>query len=111
MKTEIASQETLKSPDACGQRVNRLARGFRLALIFLSLALLGHPMTMGAVSSLKSTLSTLKSLSTVSPRGECKMAPDTTKGGLNSKQVPALLRGVGIDQRLNQQVPLDLPFR
>ncbi len=32
-------------------------------------------------------------------------------GTLNSKRVPALLRGVGIDQRLNQQVPLDLVFR
>ncbi|MGH9326069.1 MAG: SCO family protein [Terriglobia bacterium] len=31
-------------------------------------------------------------------------------GPLNSKQTPALLRGVGIDQRLNQQVPLDLAF-
>ncbi|HEV2419259.1 MAG TPA: SCO family protein [Terriglobia bacterium] len=37
--------------------------------------------------------------------------PDSARGALNSKQVPALLRGVGIDQRLNQQVPLDLPFR
>ncbi len=37
--------------------------------------------------------------------------PDAGRGTLNSKQVPALLRGVGIDQRLNQQVPLDLPFR
>lgn len=37
--------------------------------------------------------------------------PDSAHGSLNSKQVPALLRGVGIDQRLNQQVPLDLPFR
>ncbi|MGH9376590.1 MAG: SCO family protein [Terriglobia bacterium] len=31
-------------------------------------------------------------------------------GPLNSKQTPALLRGVGIDQRLNQQVPLNLIF-
>ncbi|HEV2493141.1 MAG TPA: SCO family protein [Terriglobia bacterium] len=29
----------------------------------------------------------------------------------NSKTVPPVLRGVGIDQRLNQQVPLDLLFR
>jgi protein SCO1/2 len=29
----------------------------------------------------------------------------------NSKQVPALLRGVGIDQRLNAQVPLGLVFQ
>ncbi|MGH9327951.1 MAG: SCO family protein [Terriglobia bacterium] len=65
-----------------------------------------------AESGLKSALSGLKSLSSVTPRGECKMAPDTTKGALaGSKQVPALLRGVGIDQRLNQQVPLDLVFR
>ena len=35
-----------------------------------------------------------------------------TGGALrNSKQMPARLRGVGIVQRLNQQVPLDLPFR
>lgn len=31
-------------------------------------------------------------------------------GPLNSKQTPALLRGVGIDQRLNQQLPLNLLF-
>lgn len=37
--------------------------------------------------------------------------PDASRGSLNSKQTPALLRGVGIDQRLNQQVPLDIPFR
>lgn len=37
--------------------------------------------------------------------------PDSSRGTLNSKQVPALLRGVGIDQRLNQQIPLNLPFR
>src|SRR5207244_5992918 len=29
----------------------------------------------------------------------------------NSKALPPLLRDVGIDQRLNQQVPLDLEFR
>ena len=40
------------------------------------------------------------------------MVPDTTRGGLaNSKQVPASLQGVGIDQRLNNQIPLNLTFR
>lgn len=38
-------------------------------------------------------------------------APDSSRGGLNSKQIPAQLRGVGIDQKLNAQIPLDLPFR
>lgn len=38
-------------------------------------------------------------------------APDSARGTLNSKQTPALLRGVGIDQRLNQQVPLNITFR
>lgn len=32
-------------------------------------------------------------------------------GAENSAVTPPLLRGVGIDQRLNEQVPLDLPFR
>jgi protein SCO1 len=46
------------------------------------------------------------------PRGECKMEPDTSNNGLpsSSKQMPALLQGVGITQHLNQQIPLDLPF-
>lgn len=66
----------------------------------------------GATGSSDSTLSTLKSLSAVTPKGECKMAPDTAKGGLaNAKQVPPQLRGVGIDQRLNAQIPLSLVFR
>lgn len=29
----------------------------------------------------------------------------------NAKATPPLLQGIGIDQRLNEQVPLDLPFR
>jgi protein SCO1 len=29
----------------------------------------------------------------------------------NASQLPPILRNVGIDQKLNQQVPLDLPFR
>jgi cytochrome oxidase Cu insertion factor (SCO1/SenC/PrrC family) len=29
----------------------------------------------------------------------------------NSKILPSLLQGIGIDQRLNEQVPLDLQFR
>src|SRR5579863_4992249 len=37
--------------------------------------------------------------------------PNSSRGSLNSKQVPALLRGVGIDQKLNQQIPLNVPFR
>lgn len=70
----------------------------------------------GATASaqgLKSALSSLKAAaSPTTPRGECKMAPDTTHGRpANSKMVPALLRGVGIDQKLNAQIPLDLVFR
>jgi protein SCO1 len=46
------------------------------------------------------------------PRGECQMEPDTAHGlPTNSTQTPALLRGVGITQRLNSQIPLDLVFR
>lgn len=37
-------------------------------------------------------------------------APDSSRGALNSKQIPGQLRGVGIDQKLNAQVPLNLPF-
>jgi protein SCO1 len=45
------------------------------------------------------------------PRAECQLEPDTTNGlPSSSKQMPALLRGVGITQHLNQQIPLDLPF-
>ncbi|MGH9404755.1 MAG: SCO family protein [Terriglobia bacterium] len=36
--------------------------------------------------------------------------PDTGHGLPRTGQTPSLLQGVGIDQRLNQQVPLDLPF-
>jgi protein SCO1/2 len=51
------------------------------------------------------------SSSAAMPRGECQMEPDTSNGlPANSKHMPALLRGVGITQRLNQQIPLDLPF-
>jgi protein SCO1 len=46
------------------------------------------------------------------PHGECQLEPDTARGlPSSSKQMPAVLRGVGITQRLNQQVPLDLVFR
>ncbi|MGH9396891.1 MAG: SCO family protein [Terriglobia bacterium] len=38
-------------------------------------------------------------------------ATDSSRGSLNSKQVPAQLRGVGIDQRLNEQIPLHLAFK
>jgi protein SCO1 len=49
--------------------------------------------------------------STAMPRGECQLEPDTANGlPSSSKQMPALLRGVGITQQLNQQIPLDLPF-
>ena len=40
------------------------------------------------------------------------MEADTARGlPSNSTQMPALFRGVGITQHLNQQIPLDLPFR
>lgn len=98
---------------ACWKLKGMRKQSLRVAL-FLPLAaflLAGFP-GFGAAGKADSTLSTLKSLSQVTPKGECKMAPDTTKGGLaNSKQVPAALRGVGIDQRLNAQIPLDLVFR
>ncbi|MDE3178155.1 MAG: SCO family protein [Acidobacteriota bacterium] len=38
-------------------------------------------------------------------------ATDSTHGAPTTKQIPALLRGVGIDQKLNQQIPLNLPFK
>lgn len=86
-------------------------RGSRSVMFLLVVLLMLMGATASAESGLKSALSGLKSLSSVTPRGECKMLPDTTKGALaGSKQVPALLRGVGIDQRLNQQVPLNLTF-
>jgi protein SCO1/2 len=44
-------------------------------------------------------------------RGECQMEPDTTSAlPPSTKQLPGLLRGVGITQELNHQIPLDLPF-
>jgi len=46
------------------------------------------------------------------PASSVTALADGSPPGLdNSKTVPPMLRGVGIDQRLNQQVPLDLPFR
>ncbi len=44
-------------------------------------------------------------------RGECKMQPDWDVAVGSSKVMPAALGGVGINQRLNQQIPLDLYFR
>jgi len=43
--------------------------------------------------------------------GEAGPGPGSGKALRNSKQVPALLRGVGIDQKLNAQVPLGLVFQ
>lgn len=44
-------------------------------------------------------------------RGECKMQPDWNVAVGTSKVMPAELRGVGIDQRLHEQIPLSLYFR
>lgn len=44
-------------------------------------------------------------------RGECKMEPDWNVTVGNSKVMPAMLRGVGVDQRLGHQIPLSLAFR
>jgi protein SCO1/2 len=48
--------------------------------------------------------------------GQCRAAmmllgASEPSGMVNSIQTPPLLRGVGIDQRLNEQIPLDLRFR
>jgi len=63
----------------------------------------------GAAWGLPAAFADTSSSSTL-PGGGLSPAAGRT-GTLNSKRVPALLRGVGIDQRLNQQVPLDLVFR
>src|SRR5579875_2948764 len=44
-------------------------------------------------------------------RGECKMEPDWNVAVGGSKVMPSVLRGVGIDQRLEHQIPLNLMFR
>ncbi len=44
-------------------------------------------------------------------RGECKMEPDWNVAVGSSKVMPSVLRGVGIDQRLEHQIPLNLMFR
>ncbi|MGH9446276.1 MAG: SCO family protein [Terriglobia bacterium] len=65
-----------------------------------------------AVALLAPQLAASSGIWASAPRGECKMAPDSAHGlPTNSTQMPALLRGVGITQRLNNQIPLDLPFR
>jgi protein SCO1/2 len=47
----------------------------------------------------------------VAMAGTSARADDVPAHPENSQITPPLLRGVGIDQRLNQQVPLDLQFR
>jgi protein SCO1/2 len=47
---------------------------------------------------------------------DTQQAPTNAQAGMsvspeNSKSIPPLLQGIGIDQRLNEQVPLDLHFR
>ncbi len=44
-------------------------------------------------------------------RGECKMQPNWNVAVGTSHVMPAELQGVGITQRLNKQIPLDLYFR
>ncbi len=44
-------------------------------------------------------------------RGECKMEPDWNVAVGGSKVMPSVLRGVGIDQRLEHQIPLNLMLR
>jgi protein SCO1 len=83
-----------------------LATNLGLASLWVGLALLP-----GSSAAVAASVPARPSSLQLAPRGECRMAPDTTHGGLNSKQVPPQLRGVGIDQRLSAQIPLDLPFR
>ncbi|MGA2076551.1 MAG: hypothetical protein ABSH52_23935, partial [Terriglobia bacterium] len=50
------------------------------------------------------------------PASYASQAPALPQAGTpsplgNSKVLPPLLQGIGIDQRLNEQVPLDLQFR
>ena len=51
------------------------------------------------------------------PAASAQQSPAVTQAGVpaprpdNSKALPPLLQGIGIDQRLNEQVPLDLQFR
>lgn len=44
-------------------------------------------------------------------RGECKMMPDWDVAVGNSRKMPAALMGVGITQRLQDAIPLNLVFR
>jgi protein SCO1 len=51
------------------------------------------------------------SKNTTMPRGEGQLEPDSTQGMPSGSTVmPGILRGVGITQRLNAQVPLNLVF-
>ena len=51
------------------------------------------------------------------PAASAQQTPAVAQAGVpaphpdNSKALPPILQGIGIDQRLNEQVPLDLPFR
>jgi protein SCO1/2 len=89
--------------------------GMRRALPTVQFALRGRvlPATFLLVCSLAVAAKEASAVVWVNPAPQLAPGaiPDTGRGVLNSKQVPALLRGVGIDQRLNQQVPLNLPFR
>ena len=59
-----------------------------------------------ACAFLLAALATTALVATVTAR-----ADDPPVRAENSKALPPLLRDVGIDQKLNQQVPLDLEFR
>ncbi|MGH9355492.1 MAG: SCO family protein, partial [Terriglobia bacterium] len=75
----------------------RIKQVAQCVIVGCAVALLGRAVTARAQESLI--------------RGECKMQPEWNVAVGTSKVMPAELRGIGIDQRLNNQIPLDLAFR
>lgn len=107
VRTALSEAKGLRVNSASRMRgVGRNLRGSRsiciprLSSFALVVALLFAPQLVAASTG-----------AAVMASGECQLEPDTAHGlPPSSKQMPALLRGVGITQQLNQQVPLDLPF-
>jgi protein SCO1 len=75
-------------------------RSWRLLLVGM-LAAVGAPLIANAQSSTKADLE----------KGECKMEPEWSVAVGTAKVMPSVLRGVGIVQELDHQIPLNLPFR
>jgi protein SCO1 len=87
--------------------VGRRARNFWFGFLLLAALNLGSGALLAVVQSATA------SAKAPSPMLGDNSAQELGAGGgvLNSKQVPAKLRGVGIVQRLNNQVPMGLMFR